>query len=104
MEPEEPKEIKREIEKLKEKHEGRKSATPRYLQKAKPKTVGQMEVNEKVEALEYILHCPECGKNSSYFGWNVKQDTAICPVCETESLKSRIKIVQEIKTSLTRLK
>lgn len=101
----EPEDIKEEIEELKEKHLERRRATPRYLQKAKEvKLVGELKINEKVEAIEYILHCPKCQKDSSHFAWTHKHNTAICPDCKAESPKERIKIVQEIKTSLTRLK
>jgi acetyl-CoA carboxylase beta subunit len=100
----EPEEIKKESEWLKVKHKVRRREASQYLNDAKPKAIQELEINEKVEETEYILHCPKCKKDSSHFQWEIKKNTAVCPHCKTENPRERVLIIQEIKTELTRLK
>lgn len=63
-----------------------------------------MDVDEEIEEIEYILHCPKCGHDSSHFEWEIYESDALCPHCNKKSPKSRILVVQEILTKLKRVK
>jgi len=67
------------------------------------KETTEMKVGEVIEAIETIVRCPVCKKESNGSDWGSRRGFMFCPLCKARIPTDNVLVARQIKTTLERL-